>query len=1158
MYRSFITKNDLIHIVKGVAFKLEATLFFDGKKIFLILFEFGVIMYNVNFYAYCRCSVFKKQVAALSGRMEIVMKKNSLLIKLLAVIFAVVTVMSSGVLAIAEEAVISSDYELSRPGSDHNKILSSADILEKIIGESIGEEERNYLISYGDLEIGYDDGITTKKVSAILEGNKLGIIAYPYTYTAASEALISWIPVSVTLGDDIRVLVKDGDTYTADFEGYDVESGINSVDVLYTLTVKVNRADAEKLLNKAKNDIPALAREIAEKTEKYNKDLTKFNTYEQYRINLEKYNKYLADLRIYNERLDAYNEYLEDKALYEIALTLRQQYEKDLEKYKADYAVYTEYLAQKNEYDKSLSEYNDYLKTVKAYRDRVEIIDFAAKAMTPLKRSALAAINGNTVTSVLEERETLESNAVGAPPLVITLAGEATENLRTLLAGYFNYTTEQGRYGYYLQNYDGFKKNFVDLFISLDYLYKNPSVRAALYETDRDEKYRILVAQLYLIAHALSDEPVKSVKEELVVGSKDADKYKQFTYTKDFTMDSKEYTISEILYGEKILEDKKAGTPFVDPFPAEVTAPAAAPTPVAKPTEPAYVAPPAEPVAAPDPGTAPEAVEDPGTAPEAAECPEEYIPPVEYTELIAAKDDIPDRTLGFEGDYYLSLERTVSKKFVDMDEVNVKFYSENGAELLYETTVDSGTSADYDGVIPAKAEDDRAFYTFAGWQNHLNERVSLSEVTSDLMLYPYFEETVKKYTVTFDVDGTIQSLMLPYGTIPAFDGEPSYEKYRGNEVFSFIGWDKPLTEVTGDITYTAVFSMEFLAPSNQGKGATVSIEDGRLTVNYTDIAASDTVLDITNLLERAKDIGSLRMITPALTVDFGYTQILELASAGAERLHISVVEYNGTNHKVDVYDYRVEAFDSEGKPVDAQISVKLTDNTAPLALNERLKLFYLDSEGVRRYTKFALENEELSFAALSGITYTLAYEYTVTASAGNNVALSVKRGLYSFGESAELILELPDGMKLTKLYYTDSEGIVTEFNSTTFRMPASDITVICEVEYIRYKISFVSENSVISSVRVKKGEMPTAPEDPIKLPDDTYRYEFKGWSEEISPADGEKVYHAVFEEIPLEESEETEKGPSFYKKAVLISFIVGGALLLFIAIGVAVGLGRGF
>lgn len=1061
-------------------------------------------------------------------------------------------------LGVSAEASSTSSYDLSREGSSHNKEMNSAELLEKMLGEELSTAERAYLVSYGDLSVKYDDGITTAFVSAMPDDGRLTVNAYEYSYTSVSGGTVTWIPAFAELAGETQALVKSSDAYVAVFEGFNEQSGVERVNVTYTLKVQISEEDALALLNQAKNDIPTLEAEIEEKTKEFErlseehslaeeKYLDYLEELESYGIALEKYEEYLKEYRIYSEKLAEYNQYLIDLEKYSLQLEKREQYEKDLQAYRDAYPLYVVYLQEKKEYDLLYAEYTKYAESVNRFRDRLAILEYANTPQTALKRSAVAAINGNVVTSVLAERDSLESNLVGAPPKVIDLAGNATDRLRALLKDYYSYTTDQGRYTYYQQNYQAIRDSFVDLFISLDYLYKNASVRAVLYETERDEKYRILVAQLYLIAHALSDTPIKSVSEDLVAGSKDADKYKQFTYTSSYNMDVYKYTVSDILGKDGLLTDKNTATPINEPFPTEVPEPTA-PTVVEKPVEPEYVAEPEEVSPVEHPGEPPVTVDDPGEPPTevlpAGEAPEEYIPPKEFTDLIAIKADVSHRNADFSGGYTLVLEKTVSKKFINPDEVNVKFYSENGEVLLYETTVDSGTGADYYGIIPTKEEDDRAVYLFDGWCDSDGERVSLSSVGRDVNLYPIFKETIKEYSVIFDVDGVITEERIPYGTLPEYSGKTPERADTDLYTYTFIGWDKEISPVTGDVEYKAAFSSEYIVPTTQG-GATVTYGDGVVIVDYG--FAFDRSLKLYGALSRAAEYGSLLVKTPYLTVEVSFRGVRELLSENVDTVKLEVTE---TSASIRLYELTV--LDREGNSVSTDVSFKLTDKTVRFEYNDRLKLYTTDGQGERRYMKFALEGKKLEYTAKANIPYTLSYEYSITLAADASLGLSADRELYSNGENVTLSMTLPDNVKLVRFYYVTSDGVETELTHHRFTMPSSDVTVVCEVEYVRYLINFVSEDTVISSFYCIKGEMPAVPETPKKLSDGEFNYVFVGWSEEVCPANGDVTYHAVFEAVPVEAPPPVEQGMTIYQKATFVAAVVIGVFVIIIASAIAI------
>ncbi len=127
-----------------------------------------------------------------------------------------------------------------------------------------------------------------------------------------------------------------------------------------------------------------------------------------------------------------------------------------------------------------------------------------------------------------------------------------------------------------------------------------------------------------------------------------------------------------------------------------------------------------------------------------------------------------------------------------------------------EAQVPTGTAPAYSYDEPTKESTAKYTYTFKGWSVNGTDVVDLDtyKVTeNDVEFEALFDETVNKYTVTFDVDGTKTSAEYDYGT-PAEDiaiPENPAKAADAQYTYTFLGWDNEITEVTKNVTYTAVF-----------------------------------------------------------------------------------------------------------------------------------------------------------------------------------------------------------------------------------------------------------------------------------------------------------------------------------------------------------------
>ncbi len=136
----------------------------------------------------------------------------------------------------------------------------------------------------------------------------------------------------------------------------------------------------------------------------------------------------------------------------------------------------------------------------------------------------------------------------------------------------------------------------------------------------------------------------------------------------------------------------------------------------------------------------------------------------------------------------------------------VNFVNEDGS-ILQSVKVEEGETPSYTGETPTKASDAEYTYTFVGWDNEI------AAATGDATYKATFSGVKNKYTVTFkNHDGSVLATLedVEYGTVVSYPqdaAEPTKASDDGN-TYSFSGWDKALSAVTGDVTYTAQFSTE--------------------------------------------------------------------------------------------------------------------------------------------------------------------------------------------------------------------------------------------------------------------------------------------------------------------------------------------------------------
>ena len=142
----------------------------------------------------------------------------------------------------------------------------------------------------------------------------------------------------------------------------------------------------------------------------------------------------------------------------------------------------------------------------------------------------------------------------------------------------------------------------------------------------------------------------------------------------------------------------------------------------------------------------------------------------------------------------------------------------------------------YTPTPPTKAADAQYTYTFDHWVNReTNEAItSASRVTGDTDLDPVFKQELRMYTITWkNDDGTILETdeKVEYGTVPTYDGETPAKAEETRYTYSFIGWDKDVTAVSGDVTYTAQFEKTGKNGLSVEDDGTYWLEDGEPVLN---------------------------------------------------------------------------------------------------------------------------------------------------------------------------------------------------------------------------------------------------------------------------------------------------------------------------------------
>ena len=127
---------------------------------------------------------------------------------------------------------------------------------------------------------------------------------------------------------------------------------------------------------------------------------------------------------------------------------------------------------------------------------------------------------------------------------------------------------------------------------------------------------------------------------------------------------------------------------------------------------------------------------------------------------------------------------------------------QDDGSLIDQTIVEYGETPVH--ADPKKEATAQYTYNFAGWDKEIVPVVGEATYTAT------YSVTTNKYTITFvNEDGTVlQSSEVAFGEVPKYNGKTPEKKEDTRYIYTFSGWTPEIVAVTGNATYTAIFSVK--------------------------------------------------------------------------------------------------------------------------------------------------------------------------------------------------------------------------------------------------------------------------------------------------------------------------------------------------------------
>ena len=425
-------------------------------------------------------------------------------------------------------------------------------------------------------------------------------------------------------------------------------------------------------------------------------------------------------------------------------------------------------------------------------------------------------------------------------------------------------------------------------------------------------------------------------------------------------------------------------------------------------------------------------------------------------------------------------DATYTAQFSTMvNKYNVTFVDEDGT-VISSADYDYGTAASAitKPADPVKAPDAQYSYTFSGWTPEI------VTVTGDATYTATYKATVNEYTVKFvDNDGTVlQTGKLAYGETPVYSGETPAKKADAQYTYTYSGWTPEIAKVTGDATYTAVYT------STVNEYTITFISDGKV-ISLKDYPYGTAADDIVVPADPA--------IAP--TVQYTYTfegWTPEIADVTGDATYTA--EFSST-----VNEYTIKFLDEDGKVLQTG-KVAYGETPAFTGTTPTKK-------ATAQYT-YTFSGWTPDIVKVTGdATYTATYkstvnEYTITFVDEDGTVLQA--GKVAYGETPAFTGTTPSKKATSQYTYTFS-GWTPEITKVT---ADATYTATYKATVNEYTITFVNaDGTVLQSGKVPYGELPSyTGATPVKAEDEMYTYTFSGWTPELAKVTGDATYTAVF------------------------------------------------
>lgn len=364
------------------------------------------------------------------------------------------------------------------------------------------------------------------------------------------------------------------------------------------------------------------------------------------------------------------------------------------------------------------------------------------------------------------------------------------------------------------------------------------------------------------------------------------------------------------------------------------------------------------------------------------------------------------------------------------------FYDEDGTTLIATDEVAYGTTI-LPPANPTKESNLEYTYQFDGWYSN-GIKVTNFQITDNTSFVAKFNPIKNKYTVTWkNQDGTTLETdsNVEYGTLPSYDGNTPTKESTSEYTYQFSGWDKEISAVTGDITYTATYN------SNKNKYTIIwknydgTILETDSNVEYGTLPSYDG--NTPTKPDTEKDYYEF----------YGWDKEISIVTGNTTYTAMYYI-MNKTEYTVNYYFQNAE---NDEYTLDTKASYKAYGMPYSIVI-----INPDDIEGFvtpKNKTVLSAHLDENNDTIIEVFYDRKKYDLSVNSNITNAGSIS-EGGKYKFGQEIEITAS-PNENYLFNDWSINNE-IVSNLNTYKFTMPANDLNITADFEQYKYKLSFES------------------------------------------------------------------------------------------------------